>query len=176
MTRSVTLARRLEAFDERRRALLGELEAQDPATLSAKPRAGGWSILGIVEHLVLAERAVFKGLPDPSRLVARARGLGDRARFLLVTSILRSPVRVRVPAPSMAPRGGRSLAELRGDWDENRDWLLTCVERLGEEGVRQAVFEHPIAGPLTVEQAVRLGRIHLDRHARQIRELQPAPR
>ena len=30
------------------------------------------------------------------------------------------------------------------------------------------VFVHPVAGPLTVAQAIRLGQIHLDVHARQI--------
>jgi hypothetical protein len=33
------------------------------------------------------------------------------------------------------------------------------------------VFEHPIAGPLTVSQAVRMGQVHVDGHVRQIRRL-----
>jgi hypothetical protein len=48
----VNLDERLRSFDGMRRALLDELETLDPAVLEAKPRAGKWSILEIVEHPV----------------------------------------------------------------------------------------------------------------------------
>jgi hypothetical protein len=48
-------------------ALLDVMAAPDPAKLVAKPLAGKWSILEIIEHLILAERAVLQGLPEPSR-------------------------------------------------------------------------------------------------------------
>jgi len=168
----VTLEARLRAFDAARRALLDELGALEPAVLSAKPLPGKWSILEIVEHLVLAERAVFKGMPDPLRLDARERGLGDHARYLLVTFILKAGVPVRAPSRRMLPQGGRSLAELRHMWDENKAWLLSVLDALGPEGLGKAVFEHPVAGPLTVEQSVRMVQVHFDGHVKQIRALQ----
>lgn len=30
----------------------------------------------------------------------------------------------------MIPRGDRTLAELRRLWDENQDWLGSCIDRL----------------------------------------------
>ena len=65
------LDKRLQAFDDRRNALLDEMEALEPRKLLAKPLPEKWSILEIVEHLVLAERVVFQGLPEPSRLKIR---------------------------------------------------------------------------------------------------------
>ena len=56
----MTLENRLQAFDDTRRGLLDEMEALNPALLVAKPIAGKWSMIEIIEHLVLAERAVFK--------------------------------------------------------------------------------------------------------------------
>jgi hypothetical protein len=58
------LDKRLQTFNEKRGALLDEMGAVDPAKLVAKPLAGKWSMLEIIEHLVLAERAVLQGLPD----------------------------------------------------------------------------------------------------------------
>jgi hypothetical protein len=168
----VTVEERLEAFDAARQALLDELGALEPAVLTARPRAGKWSILEIVEHLVLAERAVFKGMPHPSRLEARGRGPGDHARYLLVTFVLKAGVPVRAPSRRMLPQGGRSLAELRRMWDENKAWLLSVLDALGPEGLGKAVFEHPVAGPLTVEQSARMVRVHFDGHVKQIRTLQ----
>jgi hypothetical protein len=167
----MTLENRLQAFDDTRRGLLDEMEALSPALLVAKPIAGKWSMIEIVEHLVLAERAVFKGLPDPSRLVENRRDLGHRGRYLLVMFILTSSIRVRVPSPAMVPQGARGLAGLRRLWDESQRWLGSCIAHLGPGAGRKAVFEHPIAGPLTVSQAVRMGQVHVEGHVRQIRRL-----
>jgi len=167
----MTLENRLQTFDDTRRRLLDEMAALDPALLVAKPIPGKWSMIEIVEHLVLAERAVFKGLPDPSRLVENRRDLGHRGRYLLVMFILTSSIRVRVPSPAMVPQGDRGLAELRRLWDESQRWLRSCIAHLGPGAGGKAVFEHPIAGPLTVSQAVRMGQVHVEGHVRQIRRL-----
>ena len=92
------LVQRLQVFNAARVALLDEMEDLDPNLLVVKPLAGKWSILEIIEHLVLAERAVFRGLPDPSLLVGNERGLGHRVRYLLVMFVLNFRIRVRVPA------------------------------------------------------------------------------
>ena len=155
-------------FNDMRGALLDEMERMDAAALVATPLAGKWSILEIIEHLVLAERAVFKGLPDPSQLVAREIRVAHLARYQLVMFILRSGIPVRVPSPAMAPQGNRSLAELRRLWDENQDWLASCIAHLGPKGIRRAVLEHPVVGPMTVEMAVRMGQVHVRGHIRQI--------
>lgn len=166
------LEERLQAFNQMRGALLDEMEAMDPTALAAKPLAGKWSVLEIIEHLVLAERAVFKGLADPSRLIARERGVGNYVRYQIVMFILKSGIRVRVPSPTMVPQGNRSIAELRRLWDENQTWLRLSIAHLGPKGIRGAVLEHPVAGPLTVAMAVRMGQVHVDGHVRQIRALQ----
>ena len=80
----MTLENRLQAFDDTRRGLVDEMEALDPALLVAKPIPGKWSMIEIVEHLVLAERAVFSGMPDPRRLVEKNRDFGNRVRYVLV--------------------------------------------------------------------------------------------
>jgi nitrogen-specific signal transduction histidine kinase len=72
------LTRWIQAFDERCRALLDELAALAPEALAAKPRPDQWSILEIVEHLVLAERFVLAGMPPVAELVERRRSLKNR--------------------------------------------------------------------------------------------------
>jgi hypothetical protein len=164
--------KRLQAFNEKRGALLNEIGAMDPAKLVARPLAGKWSILEIIEHLVVAEREVLKRLPEPSRLAERKRSLKNRFAYLMVIFVLKYGIPVKVPSPAMVPRGNRSLDELRRLWNENQEWLRAYVARLDPKGVRRAVFEHPVAGPLNVEQAVHMDQIHVDTHVRQIRRLQ----
>jgi DinB superfamily len=166
------LDKRLKAFDERRNALLDEMEALEPGKLLARPRAGKWSILEIVEHLVLAERVVFQGLPEPSQLKVREPRLKHRIRYLIVMFVLRTGIPVGVVSPAMNPRGSRDLAELRRLWDENKAWLLAYIDYLGPQGIKQAALRHPVAGPISLRQGVVMSRVHLERHIRQIRTLQ----
>lgn len=166
------LNKRLQAFNEQRGALLDEMEALDPAKLVARPRVGKWSVLEIIEHLVLAERAVLQDLPEVSRLSARERKLKHRCAYLIVMFVLRYSIPVQVPSPAMVPKGDRSLGELRRLWDENQRWLGAYIRGLDRKGLRRAVFVHPVAGPLTVGQAVLMDQVHLDTHVRQIRRLQ----
>ena len=84
--------------------------------------------------------------------------------------VLRYGIPVKVPSPAMVPQGDRSLGELRRLWDENQEWLRAYIGRLDRQGFRRAVFEHPVAGPLNVEQAVHMDQVHLDTHVRQIQE------
>jgi DinB superfamily len=166
------LGNRLQTFNQKRGALLNEMGTLDPDKLVAKPLAGKWSILEIIEHLAIAERAVLQGLPEPSRLNARERRLKHRFSYAIVMFVLKFGVPVQVPSPAMLPRGDRSLAELRRLWDENQEWLRAYIDSLDSKGFRRAVFEHPVAGPLTVEQAVHMDQVHFDTHVRQIRRLQ----
>ena len=166
------LDKRIQAFDERRRALLDEMESMEPGKLLARPRPGKWTLLEIIEHLVLAERVVYEWLADPSELTVRKTGLKDRIRYLTVRFVLRNGIPVGIASPAMTPQGGRELAELRRLWDENQAWLRACIESLDAQGIRGAVLAHPIAGPLDMKQVVVLTQDHLDTHLRQIRVLQ----
>ncbi len=168
----MTAAEQLRQLDRQRNALLDALQAMPPALLVAKPLADKWSLLEIVEHLVIAERVVFQGLPELGRLRVRQRGFKDHVRYRVAELFLRSGIALRVPSPAMLPKGGHTLGALRHLWDENHAWLQTYVNALATGSPSPAVFEHPAAGPLTVEQALHLDQIHLNGHTRQIRKLQ----
>lgn len=165
------LQQRLRALDERRCALLDEVEALSADRLTARPRPGKWTILEIVEHLVLAERDVLQNLPEPSQLVDRRRGLKARLSYPAVFFVLKYGIPVEVPSPRMVPTGSASLADLRRRWDESQQWLRSYVDGLDRHGRSRAVFAHPVTGPMTVAQAIRLDRVHVETHARQIRRL-----
>jgi hypothetical protein len=165
------LERDLEAIDTSRCALLDELGILDGGTLAARPLPGKWSILEIVEHLVLAEREVLQKLPRPSELVELRRGLSSHFTYPMVMLVLRWGIPVKAPSPGMIPIGTSSLPELRRQWDESQRWLRAYVTGLDRHGIGRAVFQHPVAGPLTVQQAVHMGQLHILAHTRQIRRL-----
>lgn len=162
---------RLRSFRARRDVLLDELASLDEAALMARPAPGRWSIMEIVEHMVVAERDVFGAFDSNGPRRHRARTLRHRFAYVLVMAILRFGVPVRVPSAAMLPQGGRNLAELRAMWDENHAWMERYLAEYDEAASRSAVFRHPVAGPLTADQAMRMARVHLERHIGQIRRI-----
>lgn len=162
---------RIRDLDRLRQDLLDRAGLLPEAALRAKPPSGGWSILEIVEHLVLAERAILLDLPDPAALIDRPRGFKARCLYPLVLGILAWRVPVKVPSRRMQPGGGCSLAELRTRWDQTLAWLSAYAAGLDPARPQPAVFLHPVAGPLTLDRALRMALLHLETHRRQIQRL-----
>lgn len=165
------LLRRLEAVDARRRALLDEISALDPGTLERRPADGGWNLLEVVEHLVMAEVDVLGDLDAARERPSRRRTVRHRFGYLLVLAILGLGIPVKVPSQGMLPKGGRTLEELRAAWDDTHRRLRAYAASMDAESLRRAPFRHPVAGPLTLGQAVRMLEVHLRRHQGQIRRL-----
>ena len=167
-----TFESQLMVWADDRRRLLDEVEHLEPERLTAKPLPGKWSILEIVEHLVVGDREVLQGLPKPSALVDRHRRLRDRVGYRMVMFVLACHIPAKVPSPRYLPQGQSSLPDLRRDWDEMQQWLRSYVERLDRGDPATAVFGHPIAGPMTMQQVLDMGKLHLATHTRQIRRLE----
>ncbi|MEZ4424283.1 MAG: DinB family protein [Gemmatimonadota bacterium] len=161
----------LDDVAARRDALLARLAAQPAASLTHKDPPDGWSPLEIVEHLVLAERSVFRDLDALADLEEAPQRLRGRLLRLLVVVILRGPFRVRVPTRSMVPSGSWSLEECGLEWRRNHARLRAYAESLPEAGFQRAIFAHPVSGPLTVSQAIHLMSVHLGTHERQLDRL-----
>ena len=155
-------------LDCQRQELLAGLEALSEVQLRARPTVGDWSLLEILEHLVLAEAAILHDLPPRAELMDQPRSLLQRFKFLLVVAILRFRIPVKVPSRRMVPTGQPGLAELRLQWDGHIQWLEACVLEATGETKEKACFNHPVAGPISLRQALRLDLLHLRTHARQI--------
>lgn len=162
------LHRRLAAVERRRGALMDALAREDPGLLSYRPGDGGWSVLEIVEHLILAEREVLRPLWEPSLLRDREPSFRSRAGYHVVMFVLRFGVPVKVPAASMNPSGGSGLDALRARWEDNHRVLRGFLDTLGPGEGRRALFRHPVSGPLTVAQALAMLDVHFRRHRGQI--------
>lgn len=164
----MTLEADLERLDHERLELLALAESLAPAVLTARPPGGGWSVLEVVEHVAIAEREVLGGLVPPGDLVARPQRPVHRIRYWIVLFVLRSPIRVRVPSPTMAPAGTMDLPAIRRLWDENQAWVRDFATGLDPVRRREAMFRHPVCGPMTPAQTVRMGLVHLRTHRRQV--------
>ncbi len=164
------IAEKVKEFESRRNSLLNELAGFDPGVLAAAPGETGWSVIEIVEHLVVAEREVLMGLPEPAEMKRYDRTFKNKLMLKVVMLVL-GRIRVKVPSRTMIPKGGGDLSDLRSRWDESQDWLRRYIEECDPAQLNEAVFKHPVAGPINAPQVVEMGIAHLDAHTKQIRKV-----
>lgn len=173
LTPTATLLNRLDA---QRNMVLALARPLEEAALRARPHPDGWSILDILEHLVVAESVILRGLPPWQELVPQPRTPGQRLKFLLVWLVLAGRIPVKVPSRRMLPTGQLGLEQIIGQWDAHQSWLRIFLSEAGADADRLALFSHPVAGPITLRQALRLDLLHLQTHQRQIaRQLRGSP-
>lgn len=162
------LTARLDSIEREREALLGRLVDLPRHRLEARPDSDTWSVLQIVEHLVQAEEWVLLARLDADQLEARPRSLANRLWYRIVLLVLRGPFPVKTPTRQMNPTGDASLEELGDRWRRSHT-RLRRISTAAERPTRDALFRHPVAGPLTPMQAIEMLRTHQRRHLKQIR-------
>lgn len=158
-------------LDQRSNALLDNLTGLTPLELRFKPSPSSWSILEVVQHLVLSEQDVigqarFADTPTLLRRDPRAY-LGYPMVFLVLYYGVPWPV----PSAGMKPDGRATLTELCTQWSNLHSWLRRYIDRLTPATIKRAVFYHPLTGPLTVKQTLILSHTHLTCHTRQIERI-----
>jgi hypothetical protein len=164
----MTIAIRLDSIERKRSQLMDFVSGMDATLAAARPRPEKWSVQEIVEHLVLSEAGVFGNLDELGQRRPRSQGFKDRILYLVVIFILRFDIPVQVPSPEMRPRGDVPLSKLREQWESNHARLRAWTVSMEGPQLAQPLFVHPVAGPITTIEALRMLEVHLDRHTRQI--------
>lgn len=168
------LAHHLDALDGARSDLLALVRAASPAQRAFRPGAHSWSMVDVVEHLVLAEEGALLSLVKGPRPGARVT-MRNRVAVVLVRLYLSAGFRARVPAPRLIPQGVLSLEELERRWATVGAALRDRVAGLGQAELRAPKFRHPIAGWLPPVSGFAFLVTHLTHHRRQIDRIRRSP-
>ena len=166
------IQKKFAALESRRKKILNQLKTLPQNQLTVKPGSDNWSIVEVIQHLVLVEQQIVRqtnrnpGDPDSDRPPRSREALG------MVLEILEKDVRVDVPSASMEPDGQITLDALRTQWKESRGQLSKFFQHLNKESVEAAVFSHPVAGSLNALDMLDLANVHTDYHIRQIEGIQ----
>lgn len=158
---------RLEAS---RSELFEQLQALSNAQRSYSPRPGAWSILQVLQHLLLSETQIIhvirRQLAHPS-LPERARSL-SRGMPVLMQMTLRLPLRYKVPVKSVIPESALAWEEMVAAWDTHRADLAALLQEFPEEQYARPVFRHAFFGNLTLLRTLHFFFEHFRHHTRQI--------
>lgn len=161
----------LNRIELMRKELLEEVQSLSNETIKKSPEEGKWSIIEIIEHLILGEDYVLNGVGTTKKLTPKRRLPYHFIRYFIVMRILRSSFKVTIPTRKMAPETNSSMEELALRWQNNHQLLRSFIGTLDSNTLSNAVFFHPISGPLTPQQAINMTEAHLKRHWKQIQRI-----
>lgn len=164
------LQAKFDVLEVKRQALLAEIKTCTAEELGFQPGPDRWSILMVIEHIVMGERGVrLKGAEILGQQI-EADPQADEL-FKMVIDILDKDVPVDVPDPAIEPTGNKKLADLLSLWETERKALWDVLNGIALEDMEKAIASHPVTGPLEPLRTLELAIAHFDTHHRQIRKL-----
>ena len=148
--------------------LLQQLNSLTDDVLYFKAGADKWSIVEVIEHLVVAEENMQEQLS--AAIATPTLDPQDRSakKFHIVIKVMTKDIPVDVPDESLEPHGQFSLEELRGRWDDTRKKTRAYIDGIQSEKAEDLVYRHPFAGPLNMAETLRFIDVHFDNHMRHI--------
>lgn len=172
---STALRHRYGRLEAQRADLLARLDAFTDAQRAFPPASGGWSLCGVVHHLVLVEEAlVGHGRRQAARRPAQV-SLQSRLRERIVLAVLARDVRIRAPVAAVVPTAHVPLPLLARRWSAARADLAAYLDELPGPRWARAAFFHPRIGWITAAGGIRFLHAHVDHHRRQIDRIVAAP-
>lgn len=159
-----------ERLEEDKSRLFQQIEGLDDAQLNQRPGENQWSIIQVLCHLSKAEELsliyIRKKMKDRSKL--SKAGLGSTLRSAALALFLRSPLRFKAPVRSAEVPEEQDLTTTVSEWDRVRIEWKAVIDSFPTEIQDQAVFRHPVAGRMSLSQALRFMEEHIRHHAKQI--------
>ncbi len=168
---SQEIERLMETLTNLKAELIGLTEGVDSGRLTREPAPGKWSANQILSHLQSAEarsvRYLEKKVQGGTGL-PRA-GLAAKIKLALLTAFLRTRLKAKAPPEAGGVAEAPALADVLAAWETTRAELETFVAGFPEELEDRTVYRHPVAGALTLKQALTFMIEHKKHHLPQIR-------
>ncbi|PLS01897.1 DinB family protein [Neobacillus cucumis] len=134
--------------------------------LNTQVHEGRWSIMQVLHHLYLLERAITYAISN-QLANGESKNVSDKPIHLAVN---RS---TKVNAPSVVQPSNKfiSLKEMKEKLSQSREALSKVINTADPSLLEQRAYPHPIFGELSLKQWIPLIGLHEKRHLAQIEEL-----
>lgn len=171
------LSHQLQALDHSRQKLLEYIQNYSHHQLAFRPGENQWSMLDVINHLVLAEQGAYHFMAnqrDPNRMPQKLT-LDNPFRVLLMIASLRLPLKYKKPAKVPSPQTDKSLEQLTREWRDAQAKLMVFVESLSDDMLHIPIFIHPFFKYLNILQTLLFLKEHIDHHVKQVKRISRSP-
>ena len=154
--------------------LLESLAVYDPEILQKKPNADQWSVIQVLDHLILTEDSCLQYLHKKILGAESVRDVGLKQSFLMLVSKAAYggtfKFKARVDAINH-PNNDLTLEEIRTKWSGSRSKMGAFLEDFPDAYLKKALFRHPFLGRISVPQMLTFLGDHVIHHKGQIRRV-----
>lgn len=167
-----TLEKLFQRLEEQRNTLLQNLQTHSPQQLAAKPSSDKWSALEILTHLYTSERLSFGYIKKKSQGIQHLKNAGLQQAFLVPILKISQRLPFKFKAPNVVKENtpeALPLDILISQWNLMRIELKSHLENIPDKHVHKLVYKHPIAGRLSLPQALQFFAEHINHHKPQIK-------
>jgi|AntRauTorckE5430_2_1112549.scaffolds.fasta_scaffold01753_3 uncharacterized damage-inducible protein DinB len=171
MTKAATLAK-LDQIDQKLHQLLTQLEKHPDLVLNQPPSDGGWSVLQVLHHLIIAEYASLGYVKRKISFDPKLENAGFRAawRLFLVNFYFWLPIKIKAPkgVDRSALPDTSDLSTTVAQWRTQRKELRQYLQELPDTWFNKELYKHPAAGKMSLRQMLQFFGSHVKRHKSQI--------
>lgn len=164
--------KKLDSLDRDLARLIADLSRYDETALSRQPGPGQWSVLQIMQHLMIAETGSVKYLQKKlsHQPQLKKAGIQESLRVWLLRIYTWLPFKFKAPAPVAEDKfeKGASFQDVAAQWQASRLALREFYATVPRAYFDKSIYRHPFAGYLTLDGVLDFFAVHIDRHRRQI--------
>lgn len=159
-----------DKLEKQRKNLFEKLKKYDNKVLNQKPSESQWSVMEVINHLIVAEDFSSKYLQKKTQDTASAAkvGLKETFRSFLLNTYLGSSKKFKSPTVALPPGTYTTLSDAHSSWDRVRGDIQSIWTKLPEDLLDRNWFKHPVAGKLSLGQMLSFMEAHVHRHEKQI--------
>jgi hypothetical protein len=146
--------------------LLNAVNGLSDEQLNAQPETGRWSIIQVLDHLYLMERAITKSISDKLKSDESIPAVDKPIELTL-----NRKMKVQAPPFVTPSESYQTLSEVKEKLSESRKAFVHVVDHAKEIDLEQKSFTHPLFKDLSLKQWIPFVGLHEKRHLLQIEEL-----
>lgn len=159
------------AAERVRNEIIALMASVPPDQLSLTPFPGKWSALQILTHLYISEKLSFSYIKKKSLGIETLANAGLKQTLLMPVLKISQRLPFRFKAPRVVVENTPEaipLDQLISQWNLLRIELRSHLDHLSDAHVHRLVYKHPIAGRLSLPQAIQFFAEHITHHKPQI--------
>lgn len=162
---------RLLLLSQETEQIFSDLEVLDDHLL--QKNGNGWSIIQVLSHLNRAETLSLEYMKKKMLAGDKMKKINafTNLRMWIACGFLGSSLKWKAPSYISKPKGDYSLNEIKVKWGDTRSKIKEYIDDYPENFLNRAVYKHPMAGRLSLHQAVDSFIYHQRHHVHQIKRI-----
>ena len=164
--------KQLERLDVKLKYLFDRLSEHNPEKLVEKPSLKEWSVVEVMNHLMLSEKLSLKYCQKKLSFDPKLKKTNWKTNWneFVLRTYLSIPIKFKAPKAvgDSAFLSHSNFIESKDQWLTDRKSLKVFLESQDNEVFRKELYKHPFGMRISLNGMLGFFEAHFDRHEKQI--------